>query len=124
MQIESSFPFKLSILFAIMKFPTSPSVLCMLALTATIFSLDSLTFASAKSLLAKEKNKESFESDGSNNGFLTLINLDPTKLLTKADAAFMEEALRDVFKHVSPRERNGPGDTLGLHPTKHSHCFQ
>eukprot|EP00532_Pseudo-nitzschia_australis_P019420 CAMPEP_0168309534 /NCGR_PEP_ID=MMETSP0142_2-20121227/66329_1 /TAXON_ID=44445 /ORGANISM="Pseudo-nitzschia australis, Strain 10249 10 AB" /LENGTH=353 /DNA_ID=CAMNT_0008262261 /DNA_START=22 /DNA_END=1084 /DNA_ORIENTATION=- len=108
-----------------MKFSTSSSALSLLALAATTFSPDSLMFASAKPLLlSKEKendNNESLENgsesttasgsspqfetpaDPSLNGSLSLVGLDPRQQLTKAEAKFLEETLRDVF-NMFPQE--------------------
>ena len=115
-----------------MKFSTSPSAaLCLLALAATTLSPDGSMFASAKPLpteenndnksLEENNNNESTTTRGSsprfkvpavppshsspdnNNGSVSLVGLDPTKLLTKAEAAFFEEALRDVF-NMFPQE--------------------
>eukprot|EP00532_Pseudo-nitzschia_australis_P011823 CAMPEP_0168219082 /NCGR_PEP_ID=MMETSP0140_2-20121125/8321_1 /TAXON_ID=44445 /ORGANISM="Pseudo-nitzschia australis, Strain 10249 10 AB" /LENGTH=320 /DNA_ID=CAMNT_0008147341 /DNA_START=582 /DNA_END=1544 /DNA_ORIENTATION=+ len=108
-----------------MKFSTSSSALSLLALAATTFSPDSLMFASAKPLLlSKEKendNNESLENgsesttasgsspqfetpaDPSLNGSLSLVGLDPRHQLTKAEAKFLEETLRDVF-NMFPQE--------------------
>eukprot|EP00532_Pseudo-nitzschia_australis_P020063 CAMPEP_0168310278 /NCGR_PEP_ID=MMETSP0142_2-20121227/66741_1 /TAXON_ID=44445 /ORGANISM="Pseudo-nitzschia australis, Strain 10249 10 AB" /LENGTH=156 /DNA_ID=CAMNT_0008263087 /DNA_START=986 /DNA_END=1453 /DNA_ORIENTATION=- len=106
-----------------MKFSTSPSAtLCLLAAlaTTTVFP-DSSIFASAKPLLPEEKSNDNkspssprFEIPGvpfprsphdnnHNHGSLSLVGLDPTMLLTKAEAAFFEEALRDVF-NMFPQE--------------------
>jgi len=114
-----------TIYFPIMKFSTSSSALSLLALAATTFSPDSLMFASAKPLLlSKEKendNNESLENgsesttasgsspqfetpaDPSLNGSLSLVGLDPRQQLTKAEAKFLEETLRDVF-NMFPQE--------------------
>eukprot|EP00532_Pseudo-nitzschia_australis_P005441 CAMPEP_0168188560 /NCGR_PEP_ID=MMETSP0139_2-20121125/15750_1 /TAXON_ID=44445 /ORGANISM="Pseudo-nitzschia australis, Strain 10249 10 AB" /LENGTH=151 /DNA_ID=CAMNT_0008111081 /DNA_START=586 /DNA_END=1038 /DNA_ORIENTATION=+ len=104
-----------------MKSSTSPSAaLCLLvALAATAFSPDSSIFASAKPLLSPKESSDNesplypqFEvpavppirsSPDNNNGSISLVGLDPTKLLTKAEAAFFEEALRDVF-NMFPQE--------------------
>ena len=109
-----------------MKFSTSSSTFSLLALVATTFSPDSLTFASAKPLLlseekennnndnkSPEKGSDSTTANGSSprfeipadpsHGSLSLVGLDPRQRLTKAEAAFMEEALRDVF-NMFPQE--------------------
>jgi len=141
---KSSF---LSFSFVNMNFSTSSSAtLCLLAaLTATSFSPDSLAFVSAEPLLLSKQNnnnespesKNEFTMTGSsspqfevpaapslhapdnNNGSLTLIGLDPTKLLTKAEAAFFWRGSQRCLQHVSWREWNEPGDTIRLHPAKY-----
>ena len=113
-----------------MTFSTSPSAtLCLLVtLAATTFSPNSSMFASAKPLLPPKENdgNKSLEenndnrtpssprfevpavppfqsSPDNNNGSVSLVGLDPTKQLTQAEAAFFEEALRDVF-NMFPQE--------------------
>eukprot|EP00532_Pseudo-nitzschia_australis_P002484 CAMPEP_0168189298 /NCGR_PEP_ID=MMETSP0139_2-20121125/16270_1 /TAXON_ID=44445 /ORGANISM="Pseudo-nitzschia australis, Strain 10249 10 AB" /LENGTH=174 /DNA_ID=CAMNT_0008112121 /DNA_START=436 /DNA_END=957 /DNA_ORIENTATION=- len=87
----------------------------------TVFT-NSSVFASAKPLLPEEEKNNDNKSPSSprfeipgvpfprsphdnnhNHGSLSLVGLDPTMLLTRAETAFFEEALRDVF-NMFPEE--------------------
>ena len=104
----------------------SATICVLVALTAITFSPGSLIFAFAKPLLPTKEsndNKSLEENNGNkssssppfevpavppfhsspdnnnnnNNGSASLVGLNPTKLLTKAEAAFFQEALRNIF---------------------------